>query len=264
MNDDVAFSVSHFGAAWRLLCAACPSPTVGEGDGIDYIFSGLPIAFFNVGLVTGRDISGAMLEHQGRQACEWAAAAQLPWLFVATHEALASGVDAASVLDRCGLIPMLPLTGMRTDRVTATTRVPAGLQVAVAEDDTSCSAVFDINSAAYGADLEACKPTFGHRAFWRNHVLSLGRAGGKPASSAAVLDVDGYRYVALVATMPDAQRRGYGEAVMRHALDVAAAHGDRPTTLHATDAGRPIYERMGYVPIASHTAFIEKRFLEGH
>jgi hypothetical protein len=51
----------------------------------------------------------------------------------------------------------------------------------------------------------------------------------------------------------------------RHALDVAAAtYGDAPTTLHATDAGRRIYERMGYQPIASHTAFIEKRFLEGH
>jgi predicted acetyltransferase len=77
--------------------------------------------------------------------------------------------------------------------------------------------------------------------------------------------VGGYRYVALVATMPDQQRRGYAEAAMRHALDSAAArHGDTPTTLHATDAGRPIYARMGYEPIASHTAFIEQRFLEGH
>ena len=30
------------------------------------------------------------------------------------------------------------------------------------------------------------------------------------------------------------------------------------------DAGRPIYARMGYDTIATHTAFIEKCFLEGH
>jgi hypothetical protein len=30
------------------------------------------------------------------------------------------------------------------------------------------------------------------------------------------------------------------------------------------DAGRPIDARMGYEPLASHTAFIEQRFLEGH
>ena len=75
----------------------------------------------------------------------------------------------------------------------------------------------------------------------------------------------GYRYVALVATDPAHQRRGYGEAAMRHALDAAAqSHGDRPTFLHATDAGRPIYARMGYETVSTHTVFIEKRFLDGH
>jgi predicted acetyltransferase len=84
-------------------------------------------------------------------------------------------------------------------------------------------------------------------------------------ASAAVLQVDGIRYVALVATEPSHQRQGYAEAVMRHALEVSArVHGERPTVLHATDAGRPIYARMGYQPIATHTAFIETRFLTGH
>ena len=77
--------------------------------------------------------------------------------------------------------------------------------------------------------------------------------------------VDGYRYVALVATDPARQRRGYGDVVMRHALELSArVHGQAPTTLHATEAGRPIYERMGYAPIAAHTVFIEKKFLGGH
>ena len=77
--------------------------------------------------------------------------------------------------------------------------------------------------------------------------------------------VNGCRYVALVATDPTRQRRGYGDAVMRHALDLSArVHGDIPTTLHATEAGRPIYERMGYTTIAAHTLFIEKRFLADH
>jgi predicted acetyltransferase len=76
---------------------------------------------------------------------------------------------------------------------------------------------------------------------------------------------DGYRYVAMVATDPAHQRRGYAEAAMRRALAVAAGrYGEQTSFLHATDAGRPIYARMGYEPVASHTAFIEKRFLDGH
>jgi GNAT superfamily N-acetyltransferase len=178
---------------------------------------------------------------------------------------LAPGVDAASVLDSCDLTPMLPMTGMRALRLQPPTRIPDGLLLDLPGDEDSCAAVFDVNAAAYGVSLDACKATYGKPAFWTGHVPALGRVDGRPVASAAVFMVDGYRYVALVATMPEQQRRGYAEAVMRHALDVAAATcGDKPTFLHATDAGRPIYARMGYQPVASHTAFIEKRFLEGH
>jgi predicted GNAT family acetyltransferase len=77
--------------------------------------------------------------------------------------------------------------------------------------------------------------------------------------------VDGVRYVALVATEPAQQRRGFAEAAMRLALDVAAReHGERTSVLHATEAGRPIYQRMGYRTISSHTICMEKRFFEGH
>ena len=71
--------------------------------------------------------------------------------------------------------------------------------------------------------------------------------------------------VALVATAPAQRRRGYAEAVMRRALEVAAStHGDCPTVLHATDAGRPIYARMGYAPISTHTLFMDAALLSAH
>jgi hypothetical protein len=39
---------------------------------------------------------------------------------------------------------------------------------------------------------------------------------------------------------------------MRHALSAAAdKFGERPSFLHATDAGRPIYARMGYETVAT-------------
>jgi predicted acetyltransferase len=92
----------------------------------------------------------------------------------------------------------------------------------------------------------------------------LGSVDGAAASGAAVLMVDGYRYVALVATAPAHRRRGYAEAVMRRALEVAAAHGECPTVLHATDAGRPIYARMGYAPISTHTLYMDAALLSAH
>ena len=266
MADDIDFSISQFSGAWRLMCSASPDyVTDGNGD-VEYIFSDVPAPFFNVAIPTGREISHDKLQQMARDATKWAAGRSVPWMFLVTHEALAPGVDASSALDAAGLTPMLPMTGMRAQRIAPAARAADGLALEVPRDADGCSAILDVNAAAYDVPLDVCKPTYGQPAFWTGHSPSLGRVNGEPVSSAAVFMVDGYRYVALVATMPDRQRRGYAEAAMRYALDTAAsAYGDTPTTLHATDAGRPIYARMGYEPIATHTAFIETRFLgEGH
>jgi GNAT superfamily N-acetyltransferase len=178
---------------------------------------------------------------------------------------LAPGTDAAAALDACELGPMMPLTGMLATALAPPVRMPEGVTLQVPRDDRSCAAIVDLNALAYGMDLEAGKPLIGTQAFWKHQVPVVGVAGGKPACCAGVMMLDGHRYVALVATDPAQQRRGYAEAAMRRALQEAAqAHGERPTVLHATEAGRPVYERMGYRPISTHTIFIEKKYLAGH
>ena len=49
----IDLSISQFVAAWRLMCAGAPGHTTAEADGVQYIFSGVPIPFFNVAVVTG-------------------------------------------------------------------------------------------------------------------------------------------------------------------------------------------------------------------
>lgn len=264
MNDDVTLSIHQMDGAWRLMCAGTPESVVAATEGIQYIFSGLPVSFFNLALLTGSDLSADALCARGREACAWAAAQSVPWLFMVTHERLEPGVDVAETLDACGLAAMMPMTGMLARTVTAGASVP-GLEVTVPLDDSGCAAIVDVNALAYGMDSEAGKAVLGSRTFWKDQFPVLGLADGKPVSSAAVLMVDGYRYVALVATHPDRRRRGFADATMRRALENAArAHGETPTVLHATDAGRPVYERMGYATISTHTLLMEKRFLEEH
>jgi GNAT superfamily N-acetyltransferase len=264
-TDGVDLSFRQMLGAWRILCAPSPGLTDASEGGVDFVFGGIPIPFFNVALVTEPRVSSDALASCGRQACAWAADKQVPWLFVVTQETLDADVDAAATLDGCGLAPVMPLTGMLATQVAPAARVPDGLQLALPEDDALCAAAIDVNSAAYAMDLAAGKPLLGRRQFWDGHYLVVGVEEGAPVCSAAVVMVDGLRYVALVATLPDRQRRGFADAAMRRALEVAAAaHGETPTVLHATEAGRPAYERMGYITISNHTLFMEKRFLEGH
>lgn len=265
LEGTVDLSVRQMCEAWRILCRDAPGWRESSVDGVEYIFSGLPVAFFNVAMLTAPSISAAALRSSGDAARAWAAETPVPWFFVVTHDTLEPGVDATAILGECGYGAVLPLTGMFATHVAPVTSVPPGLLIGAPATDADCAAIVDINSAAYETDISPTKAVLGSQAFWKNHTAALGKVDGAPVSSTAVFMIDDYRYVALVATEPAHRRHGYAEAVMRHALQsAAAAHGERPTVLHATDAGRPIYARMGYTVMSTHTFFMDTAFLSGH
>src|SRR5215203_3824143 len=109
MNDDVTLSIRQMDGAWRLMCAQGPNPVVGTTEGVQYIFSGLPIGFFNLAILTGSNLSVEALRVRARDACAWATAQCVPWLLIVTHERLERGVDPAATLDACGLAVVMPL-----------------------------------------------------------------------------------------------------------------------------------------------------------
>ncbi len=59
-----------------------------------------------------------------------------------------------------------------------------------------------------------------------------------------------------VATLPDRRGRGYGAALTAAAT---ATRSDRPAALLASDPGRPVYERMGYLALTRATLYIGMR-----
>ena len=85
---------------------------------------------------------------------------------------------------------------------------------------------------------------------WHEHAYGfVAFEGDKPVSTATTIVNDGCLFLFLVATAPDSRRKGYAEAVVRHALQTAyEATGIRRTVLHATEAGYPTYLRLGYHP----------------
>lgn len=73
----------------------------------------------------------------------------------------------------------------------------------------------------------------------------------QPVSTAITFLINDEFYLGLVATLPDYRNQGYAEAVIRHSLEQAAQrYGKKRTALHATPAGFPVYQRMGYQPTA--------------
>lgn len=265
MSDSANLSVRQFTEAWKLLCARFPGHARHEEDGVACVFSGSPIAFFNVAFVLGRGVTAEALADRARRATAWANERAVPWMLVVTQEALAPAVDAAASLDGVGLAPVMTLTGMLADEVAPVVSLPEGLELEVPRDDAGCAAIADVNAAAYGMDLAGGREVLGSASFWSDKFPVVGKVGGRAVTCSVTFPVDGHRYVAWVATEPGEQRKGYADAAMRRSLELAAAaHGELPSFLHATDAGKPVYERMGYRTVALHPVFMEKRFVEDH
>ena len=119
----------------------------------------------------------------------------------------------------------------------------------------------EVHDAAGLADFERCivqgfpLPGAEHwtpRAVWDERSLGgeyrmfVGRVDGEVVAATGGRVAAGLSWVDLVATMPDARRRGHGEAVTwcTTLLDPSL-----PAGLVSSDDGRPVYARMGYLMV---------------
>jgi hypothetical protein len=69
-------------------------------------------------------------------------------------------------------------------------------------------------------------------------------ADGDPLATAGAMTAAGVQVVSFVATLPTARSRGIGAAITATA---GTGDPDLPAMLIASDLGRPVYERLGYV-----------------
>ncbi|HVJ52530.1 MAG TPA: GNAT family N-acetyltransferase [Aliidongia sp.] len=115
--------------------------------------------------------------------------------------------------------------------------------------DEHLQAYADLNSQGYGFPLEAGRTGLVGSTLWKSDQMHayLALRGDTPVACAATVADEGNLFLALVATAPGFQRRGYATAVVRKALhEGGRATGLTRATLHASDAGFPVYSRIGY------------------
>ena len=89
----------------------------------------------------------------------------------------------------------------------------------------------------------------------REH-LWVGYEADRPVCAASAFVAEGIVDVTLVATVPEARRRGYGTAITWMAT---LADPDLHALLIATPEGKPAYESMGYLPLFNFTTWSKDR-----
>lgn len=107
---------------------------------------------------------------------------------------------------------------------------------------------------------DATRPLYDPRVLGRPLRLWVGYAGGRPVSCAAALVDRAAIGVFAVATVPEARGRGYGAALTEIAATCAPA---LPAWLAASDLGRPVYARLGFVEVARYALWVKGRGRSG-
>ncbi|WP_224240248.1 GNAT family N-acetyltransferase [Hyalangium gracile] len=190
------------------------------------------------------------LERSAAAAIRYFAPRKNGWMYVVCEDWLSPGLrpKAAALLEAQGLKQLMSTTGMVAEHLKTPTRELPSIEVRHATDTEALGHIADINAVAYASPLEVARQSVVVPALFQGNSRGyVGYVDGKAVSVAAVVRVQDVAYVGYVATLADQRRRGYAEAVMRQGLaDARRVWGLERTVLHATEAGHPVYLRMGY------------------
>ncbi|HRE43945.1 MAG TPA: GNAT family N-acetyltransferase [Terricaulis sp.] len=238
--------VRVFADAWRLMTGRLPGSQFKEADALVSCFCDVPSFFFNVWIPTAPTAAPEAFENVLREGVSRAQSAAHPVGALLREDWLPA--DWQALAANHGFVPAVPMTPMEAEDLAPPRRPqPAELQIRRVASDAGARELAQLNADAYGMphDMFGALSTM---ALWAPDSLGfVGYVDGRPVSATGVFPVGGTVYVAMVATAPDVQGKGYAEAVMRHAvIEGQKAMGVKRTTLHATDAGRPVYAAMGY------------------
>ena len=238
---------------WRaMVLDRDPGADVRDLPGIAVRWADCRFAFWNAITLTHVGVDADLLGRDLSQAADIMRAKKHPgflWLFDDLLDAGARSTLAAAA-GQAGLQYAFPGTGMAGDLLPIPDPVHPDLTFVRVTTDEQLQAYADLNSRGYGFPLEEGRDGLAGSALWKNEVYAyLAMRGDHPVACAGTIAAEGRLFVVLVATDPQWQRRGYGEAVTRKALyEGARATGLTRATLHATEAGAPVYPRIGFKP----------------
>jgi GNAT superfamily N-acetyltransferase len=251
-NTELAESLHQFVTIWKMI--GRPFPQVDQTDraGLAITWPDTHFPFYNALFLTEQLTDAHALQGRVREAAAYMRARPNWGLFVVCLDNV-SGVAKESlptILAQAKFVQAIPMTGMAGDILPMEAPGHPALRFERILNDLTIEDFAQLNCVSYDVPVETSLSLVKEHTLWREHAYGfVAYESNKPVSTATAIINEGCLFLFLVATMPEARRKGYGEAVVRYALQTAyGATGISRTVLHATEAGYPLYLRLGYHP----------------
>ena len=244
--------------SFRILAKARPAGEVREIAGVSIASVGVTFQMFNAAFLSERVATDTDMDRRVALASTHFSARGQNWAYWVCDGWLADSVrrHTRRAMQRHGLHISADLPGMIAERILPPVRALPPLDIRRVADEPTCDAFCAIGAVCFNVPLAWFREVFDNHTVWDAFSGYVGYAGGEPVSTAATVVSAGAVGIYNVATLPAHQRRGYGEAIVRHALaEAKRKSGVERTILQSTPQGLPIYERMGYKTVTRVAVF---------
>ncbi len=230
-----------------------------EASGLSLVSSRVDYAMFNSACLTAPVSTPAQLAARLEDAASFYEDRRLPWSVWLCAGWLTPEVidNAERICGDVGLDFVTQLPAMEADCVNDPTLPLPPLEFRRVEDGFTREGFTNLMCQAFGVPHGAARAIYESESTWRGSLAGyVGIDHGQIVTCAATLVCAGVIGVYAVGTLPERQRRGYAEGVMRHALtDTEARCGIRRTILQSSAAGYRLYDRMGYRTTTRYLVF---------
>ena len=248
--------MSQFASMWKTLTQNLPGVDLTERQGAAIRWADHSFSFWN-GIFLTEELDQAALSAHLQEAARYMRQKRQSGLLWLCEELLSDSARASlpRLLQEAQLEFALPVTGMAGEIFPLQTPAHSTLRLERVTSQAMLQNYIDINCEAYGFPLSSGESALDADA-WLNAYAYVGYEGDRAVTAAAAIGNEGCLFLALVATRAEARGKGYAEAVVRQALQAGhEATALTRTILHATDAGFPVYKRVGYYKTASILAY---------
>lgn len=230
--------------------------------GMSLVSASVPYSLFNTSLILG-DVPGEtgpfaeLLVYANQFFTERG----LPWS-IWFCESLVDSEErrvARLVLAAAELRLMMDTPGMIADGLAPPRRELPVLQFRRVGDERTRREFTSIMSAAFSVPAVTAEDVYGGAGLWEGPMTGwIGYADGEAVATACtVVSADAIGIYA-VATEPRHQRKGYGEAVVRHAVEWAQGlTGLRRVVLQSSASGYPLYLAMGFRNVTRFSVYVK-------
>lgn len=238
-----------FQAAWRAYAQQFPTQFAPKHETLEFSCSGIGVPLFNLAFPkSDRPISSAECKALLQEFRSVLAPRGVPGLLMARTDLL-HPATAAGALFR--------MPGMVAEELPPPQRALPEEEIREVWGETAAAEIARLNAAAHEVPEQDAEQ-LSRKELWGgpSHGFLVHQDGQAVAGGAATY-AEGVSYIGWMATKEGYRGRGYAEAILRY-MDafMRQRYGVKESALHATEMGRPLYERVGYRTVDEFAAIL--------